>query len=246
MGNAKISEKKKEKTGERSAESPKYLAAAMICGILGCVCYGGGDWLMMYGDTARSGELFWLTQGVAQIPVWRNGLAMMLAFPGIILYGIALFYLEKLIKDKKEQKIYHYLNAFGLTPWLCLHLFYIMILYLYSWMNSHGYAEAALPACEALFAHLSWVITASEAVMLPVFLYWFYVVIRGKTSLPRQMAAGNVLVFYGILSVIKSLLPDTAFRIGFTNGLMSESMILFFALIWIVGSRTQKVICSRQ
>lgn len=138
----------------------------------------------------------------------------------------------------KGEKIYHYLNAFGLIPWMCLHLFYIMILYLYTWMTGYGYADAALPACEALFDHLSWVIIVSEVVMLPVFLYWFYVVVRGKTTLPRWMAAGNVLVFYCILSAIKAILPDTAFRLGFTNGLMSESMIFFFILIWIVGSKT--------
>ena len=138
----------------------------------------------------------------------------------------------------KGEKIYHYLNAFGLTPWMCLHLFYIMILYLYTWMTGYGYADAALPACEALFDHLSWVIIVSEVVMLPVFLYWFYVVVRGKTTLPRWMAAGNVLVFYCILSAIKAILPDTAFSLGFTNGLMSESMIFFFILIWIVGSKT--------
>ena len=143
--------------------------------------------------------------------------------------------LEKFIKEEKERKIYHYLNAFGLTPWMCLHLFYIMILYLYSWMNGNGYQEAALPACEALFDHLSWIVMLSEVLMLPVFLYWFYLVVRGKTTLPRWMAAGNVLVFYGGLSVVKSMLPDTPFRIGFTNGLMSESMIFFFILIWIVG-----------
>ena len=123
----------------------KTLALAMICGILGCFCYGGGDWLMIYGDTTSSGELFWLTQGA------------------------------------------------------------------------------------------SWVIMVSEVLMLPVFLYWFYVVVRGKTTLPRWMAAGNVLVFYVVLLAVKSLLPDTPFRIGFTNGLMSESMIFFFLLIWIVG-----------
>ena len=102
-------------------------------------------------------------------------------------------------------------------------------------MTNNGYSEAALPACEALYSHLSWVIMVSEVLMLPVFLYWFYVVVRGKTTLPRWMAAGNVLVFYVVLLAVKSLLPDTPFRIGFTNGLMSESMIFFFLLIWIVG-----------
>ena len=217
----------------------KKLTAAMICGILGCFCYGGGDWLMMYGDTTYSGKLMWLTQGVAQIPAWRNGLAMMLAFPGIVLYGIALFYLEVFIREEKQRKIYHYLNAFGLTPWMCLHLFYIMILYLYGWMMNNGYAEAALPACEALFDHLSWIVMVSEALMLPVFLYWFYIVLRGKTMLPKWMAAGNVLVFYAVLYAIKSMLPDTPFRLGFTNGLMSESMILFFLLHWIIGRKSE-------
>lgn len=217
------------------------LALAMICGILGCFCYGGGDWLMIYGDTTSSGELFWLTQGASQIAPWRNGLAMLLAFPGIIFYGIALFYIGRFIRGEKERKIYHYLNAFGLTPWMCLHLFYIMILYLYNWMTNNGYSEAALPACEALYSHLSWVIMVSEVLMLPVFLYWFYVVVRGKTTLPRWMAAGNVLVFYVVFVMVKSLLPDTPFRIGFTNGLMSESMIFFFLLIWIVGGKNEKI-----
>ena len=217
------------------------LAVAMICGILGCFCYGGGDWLMIYGDTTSSGELFWLTQGASQIAPWRNGLAMLLAFPGIIFYGIALFYIGRFIRGEKERRIYHYLNAFGLTPWMCLHLFYIMILYLYNWMTNNGYSEAALPACEALYSHLSWVIMVSEVLMLPVFLYWFYVVVRGKTTLPRWMAAGNVLVFYVVFVTVKSLLPDTPFRIGFTNGLMSESMIFFFLLIWIVGRKNEKV-----
>ena len=196
---------------------------------------------MIYGDTTSSGELFWLTQGASQIAPWRNGLAMLLAFPGIIFYGIALFYIGRFIRGEKERRIYHYLNAFGLTPWMCLHLFYIMILYLYNWMTNNGYSEAALPACEALYSHLSWVIMVSEVLMLPVFLYWFYVVVRGKTTLPRWMAAGNVLVFYVVFVTVKSLLPDTPFRIGFTNGLMSESMIFFFLLIWIVGRKNEKV-----
>ena len=62
---------------------------ALLCGLLGCLCYGGGDWLMMYGDPAHAGKLIWLTNGTAQIPMWRYDLAMALAFPGIILYGIA-------------------------------------------------------------------------------------------------------------------------------------------------------------
>lgn len=80
----------------------------------------------------------------------------------------------------------------------------------------------------------------SEGLMLPVFWYWFYLVFAGKTKFPKRTAIGNVLVFYGILYVIKSLLAESAFRLGFTNGLMSESMSFFFLILWMEACREQK------
>ncbi|MDO4302875.1 MAG: hypothetical protein Q4D94_03070 [Bacillota bacterium] len=214
----------------------KKMIAALLCGMLGCLCFGGGDWLMMYGDTAYSGNIYWLTEGVAQIVPWRNSVAMLIAFPGIIFYGIALFAIEAFLKKEKQKKVYHYLTAFGLTPWLCLHLFYIMILYVFAWLNGNGYEAAALPAAEALFAQLSWIVPLSEVIMLPPFLYWFYLVVSGGSVFARPMAVSNPLIFYGVLYAVKSCMPEGPFRIGFTNGLMSESMIIWFGvlLIWTI------------
>ena len=212
----------------------KHMKAALLCGILGCLCYGGGDWLMMYGNPAYHGTLSWLTEGIAVIPQGRYNLAMALAFPGIILYGIALFAVEGYIKEEKHRRIYHWLNAFGLTPWIALHLFYVMILTLFAWMNGNGYATEALPVCEGLFSRLSWLVPVSEALMLPVFLYWFWLQLRGKSVFPKGMAFTNVLIIFALLKGLSLAMPASAFRLGFTNGLMSESMILWFGimLIW--------------
>ena len=70
--------------------------------------------------------------------------------------------------------------------------------------------------------------------MLPVFLYWFYLQITEKTVFPKAIAFTNVLILFAILKGISLMLPVSAFRLGFTNGLMSESMILWFGfmLIW--------------
>mgnify|MGYP001049851248 CR=1 FL=1 len=59
----------------------RKITIALVCGMLGCLCFGSGDWLMLYGDTAHDGSVYWLTHGTAQIPAWRNTLAMALAFP---------------------------------------------------------------------------------------------------------------------------------------------------------------------
>lgn len=218
--------------GKRSGNRMK-MTAALLCGMAGCVCFGAGDWLMLYGDTAYAGNLSWLTAGAAQIASWRNSLAMLLAFPGIILYGIALFAVGAFLKGEKERKVYHYLTAFGLTPWLALHLFYVMILYVFAWLGENGYGAAALPAAEALFTHLSWVVIVSEVMMLPPYLYWFYLLVRRKSVFRRGMAFSNPLVFYIVLKLAAMAMPASAFRIGFTNGLMSESMLLWFGIMLI-------------
>lgn len=213
----------------------RKLYLSLICGILGCFCFGCGDWLMIYGDTAHSGNLYWLTNGVAEIAPWRNSLAMFLSFPGIILYGIALFAVANFINNNKEQKVYKTLTTFGLTPWLCLHLFYIMIMYAFAWMNSNGYSDASLAVAEALYSHLSWIVILSEVFMLPPFIYWFWLQIRKKTIFSRGTAFTNVLVIYALLYIVKMLLPDSPFKIGFTNGLMSESMLIWFMITFVLG-----------
>lgn len=131
---------------------------ALAAGLLGCLCYGGGDWLMMYGDPTYAGGLNWLTLGTAAIPQWRYTLAMVLAFPGILLYGISLFAVKEYITDEKKKKVYQYLNAFGLTPWIALHLIYVVILSLFAWLNNNGFANEALTICESLYNNYSWII----------------------------------------------------------------------------------------
>ncbi len=98
---------------------------------------------------------------------------MFLAFPVIIFYGIGLLNSGRFITDKRGAAVYRTLNIFGLTPWMYLHLFCIMILFLYGWVYGNGFRDAAFPYCEALFSDLSWVIPLSEAFMLPPFVWWF-------------------------------------------------------------------------
>lgn len=59
---------------------------------------------MMFGNPSYSGKLMWLTEGTAVIPQWRYILAMALAFPGIIFYGIALFLVQDYVTDEKTKK----------------------------------------------------------------------------------------------------------------------------------------------
>ena len=148
-----------------------------------------------------------------------------------------LFAIADFLKEERQRNTYRYLTAFSLTPWLCLHLFYIMILYGFAWMSGNGYAAAAVPVSEALFAHLSWLVIVSEVLMLPPYLYWFWILARGKSVFPRGMALSNPLIFYLLLKLITLLMPDCPLRLAFTNGLMSESMMIWFAVMALWSAR---------
>ena len=210
------------------------LTAALLSGLLGCICMGVGDWLMIYGDTTAHGSVHWLTEGAVWIAPWRNGLAMFLAFPGVLFYGIALFALASLLLGEGRRKTYRRLTAFGMMPWLCLHLYIVMVLYAFGWMSRNGYERAALPVAEAMQRQYVWLVVLSEAVMVLPFLYWSWAVAWGGSALPRGMALSNPLVFYGLWKVVSLGMPEGAFHLAFTNGLMSESMAVWFGslLLW--------------
>lgn len=219
--------------------SRRRITAALLCGVLGCICMGGADWLMIYGDTAYHGNVYWLTEGAAQIAPWRNALSMLLAFPGIIFYGIALFAAASFLRSGRQRRVYRCLTAFGMMPWLCVHLYVVMILYAFAWMRSSGSEAAALAAAEALYAQYLWVVLVSELMMVLPFLYWAYLLFRGGSVFPRWMAMCSPLVFYAVLRLAAMRMPDSAFRLAFTNGLMSESMAVWFGVLlaWTVRKR---------
>ena len=96
--------------------------------------------------------------------------------------------------------------------------------------SQKAYQEQAIPVCEGLFSKLSWVIIVSEIMMIPVFIYWFYLQIKGKTIFPKGYAFTNVIFIFIILKLFLKFIPTSAFRLGFTNGLMSESMLIWFVI----------------
>ena len=98
---------------------------------------------------------------------------MLTSFPAVILYAVALFGIEKIITADKHRKIYHNITIASLTPWLCLHLFYVMILFSFAWLDNNGFDGAAYPLAEALYNQFSWIVIVSEVLMLPPYIYWF-------------------------------------------------------------------------
>ena len=207
---------------------------SLIAGLIGCILMGAGDWLMIFGDVTRKGQIMWLTEGVAGIPPWRNALAMGLAFPGVVFYAIALFAMKDVFVFERNAKVYKGLTAVGLTPWLCIHLFYSVMLFAFAWLRGNVHQAIAYQVVEAIFGQFGWIIPVGEAIMCLPFIYLFLTSLTDKTRFGKAMALNNPLFILAILKGVTLLIPNTPVQMAFINGLMSESMFIFF-IIYIIG-----------
>ena len=68
--------------------------------------------------------------------------------------------------------------------------------------------------------------------IIPVFIYWFYLQIKGKTIFPRRYTFTNVIFIYIIMELIIKFIPNSAFRLGLKCGSMNESMFIWFLIIF--------------
>ena len=127
-------------------------------GMLGALLMALGDWIMIYGETSFEGSLAWLTAGAAEISPERNSFAMILAIPAILCYSVGLFSIRYFIREQFEQRVYSVLTAIGLLPWLCLHFFYVIILFVFGWLHTKGHEVLALEVGEAMFGQFSWLV----------------------------------------------------------------------------------------
>jgi len=210
-----------------------------LIGMLGSLCYGISDWIMMYGDpTGLSKKAPILTKGTAQISTWRYILAMILSYPGTVFYIIGLYGYERYILNKKHRKIYHWLNVVNFTPWMTLHFIYIIIMFAFHFMMTNGYQDIAIPVSEALYTNFSWVIVVSILFMVPAFVYYLYLIITNRTSFKKIMGIAHMLPIMCVMYIFTALLPSSAFKKGFLNAVANQSLFISFLINYLYISIT--------
>lgn len=193
---------------------------------------------MLYGDPTATGSIYWLTEGAARIPAWRNALSMAVAFPAVVFYSVGLFGIGVFLHGEKRRKTWFIMTAFGLTPWLCIHLFVAGTLYLFAWLRGSVWAAVAMPTAEAFRSQFGWIVWISYPLMLPPYFYWAWQLFKGNSIFPKRMGLSSPILFYLVLKSISLMMPVGAFRLAFTNSLMSGAMLLWFLsmLLWCARS----------
>lgn len=211
----------------------RVLKFNLILGMLGALMLAAGDWLMIFGDPAHKGNMFWLSEGVKHIPAWRNTLALALGIPGVIFSAIALLSLEMLVKPGVRRMYWRYLTSYSLLPWLTVHTVLGLQLFTFGWMSRNGHEAATLPLAEAMNAHFFWMALICYLLITVPFILWLVMGLRGKLRVPKPLALVSPVITVPVLVLLRPLIPNGPFRPGYMNGEISTSFFLFFFGIFL-------------
>lgn len=205
--------------------------AKLQLGILGCLCFGAGDWLLGYVNTGSVGEgvFYFLQQGHGvEYDLNRILLVLMLAAAGCFALYPGLMEISKVASGDRQRGRLSYLFAMQFGGYIMLHFIVAFHVLAYSAVMKVCHEEEALAICALLNDAVNPAFMLSYVLIYGSLVYLFFLVLLGKTPLPKKAVLLTPLVPMGVLCVLAGILPQGPFAYGLFTFCINFGMIVWF------------------
>lgn len=215
-----------------------------IYGIIGCICFGIGDWLLGYVNPAMIEEdiFYFIRAGHgADYDITKITITLILAMAGMLFYFPAMLHIADLVSDKKTAA--HLRYAFGLCSvgWLVIHFIVAFNVMVYSWMLEHAGNELANGISNFLGnTMLPCLFIAYIFAGVPLILLFIYI-ICGKTSLKKWEAVFTPLIWMLLINVVANIIPASAFSYGLYTFCMNSGMLVWFIYLLVKEIKRKQI-----
>lgn len=214
-----------------------------ILGLIGCLCFGIGDWLLGYVDPMPvEGDVFYFIRAGHGVDynTLRVVVILALASIGIFFLYPGFIHIADIAKDGRTKRLLGY--AFGLCSvgWMMLHLLVSVNVLVFSeaakstgcdsaavFSNRLGNAGMAVEKCALLFA-------VGAGILL------IFAILRRNTCLKKSAVVFSPIILMLIIIVIAQALPQSAFSYGLYTFNMNAAMMVWLVYLLTVGSKTAK------
>ncbi|MCR4867691.1 MAG: hypothetical protein K5921_12245 [Lachnospiraceae bacterium] len=202
-----------------------------VQGIIGCVLFGIGDWLLGFVDPGEiKGDVFYfLSAGHgAGYPSWKIKVTLALAVIGVLFLQQGFVHISDLMKAEKDKAGAERVFTFLTYAWLVIHFAVTIIVFVYSYTARTVTSEKAVSISNALdkvfdpcilIAYLIVAISLTDLVV---------VIARGRTVLKRTDAFFTPMTWMALIGVISMILPSSPFSKGLYAFCMNGGMIIWF------------------
>ncbi|MBR1700905.1 MAG: hypothetical protein IJ716_03015 [Lachnospiraceae bacterium] len=207
-----------------------------ICGIVGAVCFGIGDWLLGYVDPGIVDESFSVIKvgHGAGYDLVKITITLLFGAMGVPFLMLGCMKMADILTEDSKKKGFRFLMAQLPVGWLIIHFTVSVFIYAYSWSIQNGMAETA----EKLAADIQHMMQPAQIVSylfigLPLVLLIVYV-LRGKTALQKRSQFFTPLLWMALLSGLKFVIPASPFSNGIDTFCMNAALIIWFVYLMTV------------
>ncbi|MCM1327731.1 MAG: hypothetical protein NC094_13795 [Bacteroidales bacterium] len=216
-----------------------------IFGLIGCLCFGIGDWLLGYVDPAlvEGADLYFIRAGHGVgYNTLRVDITLMLAVLGIFFLYPGFVHIADIVKGGKMKRFLEY--AFGLcsTGWMMLHLLVSFIVLVFSEAEKNGGHELAVALAGRLGSAGVAVEKCTSLFAVGAGIVLIVAILRGNTYLKKSAIVFSPIVPMLIVIVIAYVLPQSAFSYGLYTFNMNSAMMVWFVYLLAVGRKAAETV----
>lgn len=213
-----------------------------IFGLIGCLCFGIGDWLLGYVNPAlvEGADLYFIRagHGVAYNTL-RVDITLALAVLGIFFLYPGFVHIADIAKEGKMKRFLGY--AFGLCSagWMMLHLLVSFLVLVFSEAEKGGGHELAIALADRLGSAGMMIEKSTSLFTVGAGILLIVAILHRNTCLKKKAVVFSPIVPMVIVIVIAQVLPQSAFSYGLYTFNMNAAMIVWF--VYLLAARKNAV-----
>ncbi len=202
-----------------------------VQGIVGCVLFGVGDWLLGFVDPEEVQEdvFYFISAGHgAGYPDWKIMVTMGCAIIGVLFLWQGFVHISDLMIEERDKAGAARVFTFMTYSWLIIHFVVTIMVFIYSYSCRTIGTDQAVMITNGLDKVMNPCIFIAYLIFGIALVDLVIVIARGKTKLKRSDAFITPLTWILIIGAVSMVLPASPFSKGLYTFCMNGGMIVWF------------------
>lgn len=207
-----------------------------IHGIIGCVLFGIGDWLLGYVDPGEvTGDVFYfISAGHGEgYQDWKIMLTMVCAIIGVLFLWQGFVHISDLMKEERDRAGAIRVFTFLTYSWLIIHFVVTIMVFIYSYTFRTIGSEQAVIITNGLDKVVDPCILMAYFILVIAMIDLIIMIAKGRTKLERSDAFMTPLTWMILIGAVSLIIPTSPFSKGLYTFCMNGGMIVWFIRLMV-------------
>ncbi len=207
-----------------------------IHGIIGCVLFGIGDWLLGYVDPGEvTGDVFYFISAGhgAGYQDWKIMLTMVCAIIGVLFLWQGFVHISDLMKEERDRAGAIRVFTFLTYSWLIIHFVVTIMVFIYSYTFRTIGSKQAVIITNGLDKVMDPCILMAYFILVIAMIDLIIMIAKGRTKLERSDAFMTPLTWMILIGAVSLIIPTSPFSKGLYTFCMNGGMIVWFIRLMV-------------